>query len=136
MTLACALVLSILAVGCTSDVVLVDPDLPPPEAPINHVVFFKLSEPADLGALIEDCDAMVRQIPGIVSYFRGAHIDTGRASVDHDFSLGMNVGFMDEQAYLTYVDHPAHTALVAKWGDRMESMLVRDVHDRRLSYSR
>ena len=102
---------------------------PPRPARINHVVFFKLKNPEDAVKLIHDCDTKLATIPGVVSYFAGPHLETGRASVDTDYDVGSYVGLVREPAYRAYVDHPAHIAVVKKWKPRLESLLVRDVLD-------
>ncbi len=99
---------------------------PPRPARINHVVFFKLKNPEDAVKLIHDCDTKLATIPGVVVYFAGPHLETGRASVDTDYDVGFYVGFMREDAYRGYVEHPAHIAVVEKWEPRLESLDVRD----------
>ena len=42
------------------------PSNPPRPARINHVVFFKLQNPNDAVELINDCDAKLAAIPGVV----------------------------------------------------------------------
>ncbi len=102
---------------------------PPRPARINHVVFFKLKNPNDATKLIHDCDTKLATIPGVVSYFAGPHMETGRASVDSDYDVGFYVGFMKETAYREYVEHPAHIEVVEKWKPRLEWLLVRDIVD-------
>ncbi len=105
------------------------PSNPPRPARINHVVFFKLQNPNDAVELINDCDAKLAAIPGVVAYFAGPHLETGRATVDSDYDVGLYVGFMTEDAYRAYVEHPSHIEVVAKWKPALEWLLVRDVLD-------
>jgi hypothetical protein len=104
---------------------------PPRPARINHLAFFKLKNPADAPELIADCDRMLATIPGVVSYYAGTHLDTGRGErVDSNYDVGFYVGFENEQAYARYVDHPNHVAAVNKWRPRWEWIRVHDIVDR------
>lgn len=98
-------------------------------AVVNHPVFVKLKDPADAPALIADCDRRLASIPGVVSYYCGTPLDTGRAGVDLDFDVGIFVGFMSESDYAAYVAHPNHVGLVADWKPRIEWLRVHDVVD-------
>lgn len=98
-------------------------------ARINHVVFFKLKNSADAAELIADCDAKLASIPGVVSYYAGRHIDTGRATVDANYDVGFFVGFMTAAEYAGYVQHPDHIAAVEKWRPRWEWIRIYDVLD-------
>ena len=99
-------------------------------ARINHLAFFKLKNPADAAELVADCDAKLARIPGVVSYFAGRHLDTGRGErVDGNYDVGFYVGFMSEDDLASYVKHPNHVALVGKWRPRWEWIRVHDVLD-------
>ncbi len=98
-------------------------------AAINHIVFFKLRDPGDAGALIDDSRRMLGEIPGVLSLFAGPHIETGRASVETDYDACLYVGFATPEDYAAYVVHPNHTGLVGKWKDRFEWYRVFDVED-------
>jgi hypothetical protein len=102
---------------------------PPRPALINHMVFFQLNDAADLPELRADCDELAGAIPGVTSYFSGLHLDTGRDTVDGDYSLGFYVGFDSAEDYAAYVAHEAHKALVAKWMPRLQWLRVYDVID-------
>jgi hypothetical protein len=95
-------------------------------AEINHIVFIKLKNPADVPALIADSD---RLLPGVTRYACGQHIDTGRATVIHDYDVGLYIGFDSTADYAVYVDHPDHKALVAEWRPKSEWLHVYDVLD-------
>jgi len=103
--------------------------VPPRPARINHVVFFRLQNPADANELIADCDRMLATIPGVTSYYAGKHIDTGRTTVDANYDVGFFVGFETEADYAAYVAHPNHVAAVNKWKTRWEWIRVHDVLD-------
>lgn len=98
-------------------------------ATINHFVVFKLENPDAASDLIADCDRLLTEIPGVVSYFAGRHHDAGRETVYRDYDVGMYVGFNSDDAYARYVDHPNHVQLVSKWRPRLEWLRVYDVHD-------
>lgn len=96
---------------------------------MNHPVFVKLKDPTDAPALIADCDARLATIPGVVSYYCGTPLDTGRASVDLGFDVGLYLGFASVADLDAYVAHPAHVALVNDWKPRVEWLRVHDVMD-------
>jgi hypothetical protein len=98
---------------------------------INHVVFFKLNDPADADELIRDCDSMLTTVAGIVSFFAGTRLETEREGVDSDYDVGFYLGFMSEADYQTYLDHPAHLEVVKKWRPRLRHLQVYDVVDER-----
>lgn len=103
---------------------------PPRPARLNHLAFFKLKNSTDARALIADCDATLAAIPGVVSYYAGRHLDTGRGErVDGNYDVGFYVGFMSEEDLAGYVTHPDHVALVNKWRERWEWIRVHDVID-------
>ena len=93
------------------------------------MVFFKLKDPAEAQALIHDCDARLSVIPGIVSYYAGKHLDTGRTTVDDNYDVGFYVGFMTIEDYQGYIEHPNHQAVVSEWRPRLEWLRVHDVLD-------
>ncbi len=101
----------------------------PRPAMINHLAFFKLKDAAEAPQLIADCDAHLATIPGVVSYYCGTPLDTGRTNVDGDYDVGFNVGFQSEEDYRNYVNHPNHIALVEHWKPRWEWIRVQDVLD-------
>lgn len=103
---------------------------PPRPAYINHVVFVKLHDPSRVQELLDDSDAMLATIPGMVSYYSGAHLDTGRPTVTADYDAGLFMGFDSQDAYARYVDHPAHVAFVDKWRLHLAWLRVYDVADR------
>ena len=98
-------------------------------ARISHVVFIKLEDPAQRGALLADCDAMLPGIPGVSSYAAGRHLDVGRASVDGDYDVGLYIGFETEADYAGYVAHPDHVAFVERWKPELAWLRVHDILD-------
>jgi hypothetical protein len=99
-------------------------------ARISHIVFCKLHDPSDAGALIADCDARLADIPGVAAYARGTHLDTGRGErVDGDYDVGLYLGFESEEAYEGYLNHPQHVTLVEDWRTRWQWIRVYDVLD-------
>jgi hypothetical protein len=102
---------------------------PPRPARINHLAFFKLKSAADAEELISDCDRLLRPIPGVVSYFTGKRLETGRSNLDTSFDVGFYVGFATEADYERYVKHPNHLEALAKWKPRWESVRIVDVLD-------
>jgi len=98
-------------------------------ARINHLAFFKLTDPGDRDALVRDCDELLASIPGVVSYYAGPPLDIGRDRVDGDYDVGFYVGFETVEAYEGYVVHPNHLEVVERWGPRLEWLRVHDVLD-------
>jgi hypothetical protein len=121
-----ALLVVCLLAGCASTPPARGPSRP---ARINHVVFFKLTDPDHADELIRDCNSMLVTVPGIVSSYAGTHLDTAREGVDPDYDVGFYVGFMSDADYQTYLDHPAHLEVVKKWRPRLERLRVYDVLD-------
>lgn len=102
-----------------------------PERParINHIVFFKLQEPADAAELIADCDLDLASVPGVTSYYCGQHGDFGRKNVESDYDVGFYVGFDSDEAYRAYLADPKHVEIVEKWKPRWEWIRIYDVVD-------
>lgn len=98
-------------------------------AVISHVVFVELGDPSHAPLVIADADAMLRGIPGVVSYSAGPHIDVGRPSVLDDYDVGLVIGFDSVDDYAVYVDHPDHVAFVDKWKPSISALRVYDIHD-------
>lgn len=125
LALAALLTGSVLLTGCAS--VGVGP--PPRPALINHPVFFTLKNPTDAEELIADCNRLLAPIPGITSYYCGVPYETGRPTVDGDYTVGLFVGFDTPEDYEAYVAHPDHLRLVQKWRPRTEILRVHDILD-------
>lgn len=102
---------------------------PATPASVNHVVFFKLKNPAEAEALIAESRETLGRIPGVISLFAGRHLDTGRPAVETGYDACVYVGFADAGDYAAYLTHPEHTSLVARWKDRFEWFKVYDIHD-------
>jgi len=96
---------------------------------INHVVLFKLKDPARAGALIADCDRRVRTIPGVRSYCCGRPFETGREMVDSGFDVGVFISFDTGKAYRAYLSNPEHQALVREWDPGLEWVRIHDIGD-------
>lgn len=98
-------------------------------AVINHVVFIKLADPGDRNQLIADSDRLLIEIPGVVSYYAGEHVDIGRPNVVSDYDVGLYVGFASVPDYEAYLAHPNHVQLVEDWKPRMQWLRVYDIRD-------
>jgi hypothetical protein len=98
-----------------------------PPAAIRHVVLIELADPAELAALVADCDAKLAVIPEVTSYWRGKPVDIGRANVDGDYTLGISVDFDSLDAYGRYLRHPAHEELVRTWKPKWKAARIFDV---------
>lgn len=123
-----AFVLSLALVGCAA---------PPgkagtartsaPPTAIRHVVLIELADPAELPALVADCDAKLAGIPEVRSYWRGEPVDIGRANVDGNYTLGISVDFDSLDDYGRYLRHPAHEELVRTWKPKWKAARIYDV---------
>ena len=113
-----------LSVGCGTNPRPFDPGL------INHVVLFKLDDPADITELHRDCDHFLKQIPSVEAYACGGHHDTGRATVDDAYDLGLYVSFKDDQGYQAYLGNSDHIAFVEKWKTRWTDITIYDIENR------
>lgn len=96
---------------------------------VNHIVLFKLVDPADADGLVADSRKTLAEIPGVVSLFAGRRVDTGRAQAETDYDACVYVGFADTASYDAYVTHPRHTSLVGRWKERFEWYKVYDIAD-------
>ncbi len=122
------LTLAALLTGCATTPVQPAPTTARP-ARINHVVFFKLNDPADADELIADCDTELATIPSVVSYYAGRHIELDRANVDSNYDVGLYLGFMSVEDYDCYLRHGNQRSLVHKWRSRLEWIRIHDVLD-------
>ncbi len=64
-----------------------------------------------------------------MSYYCGRHFETGRATVNADYTVGLFVGFDSAEDYEAYVTHPDHVWIVQKWRPRTEILRVHDILD-------
>ncbi len=82
---------------------------------VQHVVFVTLANPEDSAAMKADSDAVIPNIPGVLNYACGPHIDVGRKNIRQDYTLGILVEFSNVDAYRAYQINPEHVALIKKW---------------------
>ncbi len=112
-----------LSSGCSTNPRPFDPGL------INHVVLFKLDDPADIAELERDCDTFLKQIPSVVAYACGGHYDTGREIVDGSYDVGLYVSFKDAEGYQDYLENQDHVTLVEKWKTRWTDITIYDIEN-------
>ncbi len=112
-----------LSSGCGTNPRPFDPGL------INHVVLFKLDDPADIAELERDCDTFLKQIPSVVAYACGGHYDTGREIVDGSYDVGLYVSFKDAEGYQDYLKNQDHVTLVEKWKTRWTDITIYDIEN-------
>jgi hypothetical protein len=112
-----------LSSGCGTNPRPFDPGL------INHVVLFKLDDPADIAELERDCDTFLKQIPSVVAYACGGHYDTGREIVDGSYDVGLYVSFKDAEGYQDYLENQDHVTLVEKWKTRWTDITIYDIEN-------
>jgi hypothetical protein len=121
-----ALTFSVMLTCCGCSTTARGPHRP---AIVNHAVYIKLKNPADANEIIADGDRDLRMIPGVVEYYAGKRMETGRPGVDESFDVGFYLGFRTIEDYEAYLHHPAHVAAVEKWKPRWESIKICDVID-------
>jgi hypothetical protein len=106
---------------------------PPAPAPrparISHLVLVKLRDPAQGSALIADCDRLLADIPSVVAYAAGRHLETGRDNVESGYDVGLYLGFDTEEGYTRYIEHPHHQEILRLWEPSVEWLRVYDVVD-------
>lgn len=98
-------------------------------APLLHLVYFRLVDPSQAEALLDDSERLLMPIPTVVSYAAGRHVDIGRDSVEDDYDVALLVGFRDVAGYRAYLQHPRHLELLAIWKERLAGITIYDVGD-------
>ena len=98
----------------------------PEPAALHHYVFFTLKDAGMADDLARDCMAL-GDLPGVVSCNAGRPLDTGRAEVTADYSVGFHIAFSSEDAYRAYLTHPRHVAVVKRWKPHVSKIEIRDV---------
>ncbi|MSR44736.1 MAG: Dabb family protein [Phycisphaerales bacterium] len=116
---------TLFSTGCTSSGAAVTPPISK-QGQIHHMVFISLTDVAELPALQRDCAARLLDIPEVISYAAGQHLEMGRAAVDGDYDLAICVVFESKDAYQRYLIHPQHAALVAAWKPKFRTMRIFD----------
>lgn len=96
-------------------------------ATVRHIVLIDLKDPADIPALVTDMDNGIAKIPGIVHFWRGEPVRTGRPEVKGDYDLGLIIDFRDSAAYEAYTTDERHVTLVRSWKPKLQSLTIYDV---------
>ena len=94
---------------------------------IEHVVFIKLTDPADADELIAACRREMPAIAGVAACTVGRPLDIGRPEVVNDWDVGLVIEFASKADYQRYLDHPRHAALVAAWEPRWQRITISDI---------
>jgi hypothetical protein len=126
--MAVAVVFGMASAACAA------PHTPRRPAPILHLVYFHMVDPAETEALLAACEELLAPIPSVTAYAAGRHLDTGRDTVDGDYDLALLVGFDDVEGYQAYLVHPQHLELLSRWKDRLASYTIHDVLDQPLHW--
>ena len=96
---------------------------------IVHSVYFWLkpeATEADAEALARDCKQALGPLDCVKQIDVGPPLGKGRGSVDGSYKVGLVVYFADQAGYDTYLKHPDHLKLVAKYKDRWQKVVVYD----------
>ena len=96
---------------------------------IVHSVYFWLKDAAtekDIEALVRDSKALLGPLPCVKQLDVGRPLGKGRGAVDSSYHVGLVARFADQAGYDTYVKHPDHLKLVAKYKALWEKIVVYD----------
>ena len=85
-----------------------------------------VADDAEIPAMRADSDAQLPLIKDVCGYQCGSPLDIGRTNVTGDYDLGILVQFASVEAYQSYLEDPAHKALVAKWRPKWKSSRIVD----------
>ena len=99
-----------------------------PKGTIVHSVYFWLKKEAtdeDVKTLIADCKALAA-LDCVVRADVGVPLGKSRGAVDGSYQVGIVVYFADQAGYDTYLKHPDHLKLVAKYKALWEKIVVYD----------
>ena len=100
-------------------------------ADLMHLVLIRLKDPLDTADLVRDCRRLAEEAPMVRAVFTGLHAETGRSVVVRDYDVCFALWFDDTAAYGEYLHHPAHKAILERWGDRIEWLRIHDTRERR-----
>lgn len=103
-----------------------------PEAPLVHVVLFKLNEgetPEAALALADDSRRLLKAIPGVDSVWAGPKAVADRDVHVKDYDVALCVRLRTVADLKAYATHPQHRELVEKWKTRATWRVV-DFADR------
>lgn len=101
-----------------------------------HLVLIRLKDPLDTADLVRDCRRLAEEAPMVRAVFTGLHAETGRSVVVRDYDVCFALWFDDTAAYGEYLHHPAHKAILERWGDRIEWLRIHDAREATLSSGR
>ena len=96
---------------------------------IVHSVYFWLKDAAtekDIEALVSDSKALLGPLPCVKQLDVGRPLGKGRGAVDSSYHVGLVACFADQAGYDTYIKHPDHLKLVAKYKALWEKIVVYD----------
>jgi len=95
-----------------------------------HAVFFTMkpnTSPAQIDALVDDCNAMLPKVPTVRKIESGRRdVNAARPVNDQEFDVGLVVYFDDKCGYDQYEVHPVHRAMVDKHKANFQSVRVCD----------
>ena len=86
-----------------------------PDPALQHVVLVELDDPALAAAMTRDMQEAFERIPTLRRWEIGPHVDTGRATVQRWYTLGVLTQFDSVADYQAYLQDARHEALVQKW---------------------
>ncbi len=98
-----------------------------PEA-VGHAVVFELTDPTRVADLDRDLEAVMRPTPGVLESHVGPRADVAvrEGVTDTSFDLLLWVCFQDAAAMHSYLESPAHVAVVEQYGPSIRSVRVFD----------
>lgn len=66
------------------------------------------------GALLADCDQLLRKVPSVRQLHAGKPAMTPRDVVDNSYDVGLCVIYDDKAGHDLYQEHPLHKEFIAK----------------------
>ena len=83
----------------------------------SHIVVFwthpDKPEAADL--LLQGANALLPDIPGVVSFHAGKMVPSERPVVEQSYQVALNIVLQDAEAEKAYQQHPRHKEFVEKY---------------------
>lgn len=79
-----------------------------------HIVLYKTYKhnPRSAYLIIREANRLLRDIPGIVSFFAGETVNLGRGVGDGQFDVVLSIVFASGDAYRRYMSHSKHMEFV------------------------
>lgn len=94
-----------------------------------HVVLFWLKPGTPDAAkrqLVQDCEGLLKKVPGVRQLWAGRAAMTPREVVDNSYDVGLCVVLDDRQGHDVYQDHALHKEFIARNNEHWKRVQVYD----------